>query len=251
MSCGLPSYQVFNPNDSGLSQGYKISWSVLLPPHRACHFLIHPLRVKRILPPLMGLCMLSRTINPSLVLSALVVPHEYFLIMPYLLVFLSIQNWLFSKPSLGASSSKKTPWPLRRAQNPENSVPAPVLIQFPLDMFTLRGKTVLPALVICQREQGLGKNFFFFINVKLKIRMYFFKIQFRYPTVIKCPQWKWTKHFPFVQEAMWQGILKTFNSVSQDFSSLGDSYLRSRSLKHLTKVCFQLHLLSTTVKDTR
>lgn len=68
-------------------------------------------KVKKIPLPVIGFCMLSWKLNPSLGLSDLILSHKYFLIIPYPLVFLAIRNWLFSKPGAGTSSSKKSPWP--------------------------------------------------------------------------------------------------------------------------------------------
>lgn len=143
-----------------MTQGYKISWSTLLPSHRACHFEIHPLRVKRILPPFIGLCMPSWTINPSLARADLIVPHEHFLIMSYLFMLLSIQNWLFLKPSAYASSSKRSPelgtrkhlsWTLYQPQWQISSlwVCSPWKERLCLSHFSYLAKGV-----------GLGKDFF-------------------------------------------------------------------------------------------
>lgn len=105
-----------------MTQGYKISWSTLLPSHRACHFVIHPLRVKRILPSFIGLCRLSWPISPSLALSDLIVPHEYFLIICWCSCLYKID--CFQNPVQIPGSSKKSPWTLHSAQNPENTSPS-------------------------------------------------------------------------------------------------------------------------------
>lgn len=145
-----------------MTQGYKISLSTLLPSHRACHFKIHPLRVKRILPPFIGLCMPSWTINPSLARADLIVPHEHFLIMSYLFMFLSIQNWLFLKTQCRCQFLKEVSW----AQNPENTFlghcTSPSGKSVHSEYVHLERKDfVFPTLVIWPREWDLARTFLF------------------------------------------------------------------------------------------